>query len=144
MKNRGRDVHLQSAGLFVDPQRPWLGASPDAIVFDALEDPPWGCVEIKCPYSLKDADMDELLAANSCVVFDDSHHPHLKADHPYFAQVVGQMGVTRLTWADFVLYGENFLTIQRIRFDEQAWENMKQRLDIFYFDTLLPYFARKL
>lgn len=144
LKQRGRSVHLQSAGLFVDPQCPWLGASPDAVVFDPLEDPPWGCVEIKCPYTLKNADVPELLSANSCVVFDASRHPHLKEDHLYFAQVVGQMGVTRLTWADFVFYGENFLAVQRIRFDEEVWRSMKRRLDVFYFDTLLPYFARKL
>ncbi|KAH9366632.1 hypothetical protein HPB48_018164 [Haemaphysalis longicornis] len=59
-------------------------------------------------------------------------------------KVVGQMGVTRLTWADFVFYGENFLAVQRIRFDEEVWRSMKRRLDVFYFDTLLPYFARKL
>ncbi|KAH9368123.1 hypothetical protein HPB48_007767 [Haemaphysalis longicornis] len=130
--------------LFVDPQCSWLGASPDAVVFDPLEDPPWGCVEIKCPYTLKNADVAELLSANSCVAFDASRHPHLQEDHRYFAQVVGQMGVTQLTWADFVFYGENFLAVQRIRFDEEVWQSMKRRLDLFYFDTLLPYFAQKL
>ncbi|KAL1445497.1 hypothetical protein MTO96_044997 [Rhipicephalus appendiculatus] len=31
LKHTGRDVELQSVGLFVDPEQPWLGASPDAI-----------------------------------------------------------------------------------------------------------------
>ncbi|XP_040071585.2 uncharacterized protein LOC115330270 [Ixodes scapularis] len=143
LKSRGRDVHLSSAGLFVDPDQPWLGATPDAIVYDATEQPPWGCVEVKCLYTLRNADRDTLLASNISVAFDSSNRPHLKTEHPHFAQVVGQMGVTNLKWADYVLYGINFLTIQRIRFDKNIWEDIKESLDNFYFTTLLPYFAAK-
>ncbi|CAN7981285.1 unnamed protein product, partial [Ixodes pacificus] len=143
LKSRGRDVHLSSAGLFVDPDQPWLGATPDAILYDATEKPPWGCVEVKCLYTLRHADRQTLLASNITVVFDSSNRPHLRADHPPFAQVVGQMGVTNLKWADCVLYGDNFLTIQRIRFDKNIWEDVKESLDNFYFTTLLPYFAAK-
>ncbi|KAH9374794.1 hypothetical protein HPB48_021090 [Haemaphysalis longicornis] len=92
LKQRGRSVHLQSAGLFVDPQCPWLGASPDAVVFDPLEDPPWGCVEIKCPYTLKNADVPSCFLPTVCVVFDTSRHPHLKEDHLYFAQGICETG----------------------------------------------------
>lgn len=49
LRNTGRDVQLQCTGLFVNPEYPWLGASPDAIVYDPSEDSPWGCVEVKCP-----------------------------------------------------------------------------------------------
>ncbi|CAN7938598.1 unnamed protein product [Ixodes hexagonus] len=143
LKSRGRDVHLRSAGLFVDPDQPWLGATPDAIVYDATEDPPWGCVEVKCPYTLRNADRETLLASNSSVVFDSSHRPHLKADHSHFAQVIGQMGITNLKWADYVLYGDNFLTVERIRFDKNVWDDMKDSMDNFYFSTHLPYFAAK-
>ncbi|KAL1430309.1 hypothetical protein MTO96_015135 [Rhipicephalus appendiculatus] len=143
LKHTGRDVELQSVGLFVDPEQPWLGASPDAIVHDALEDPPWGCVEVKCPYSMKDADQEKLLACGDiCVSFDSLNHPALKPTYPYFAQVMGQMAITKLQWADFVMYGENYICVQRVRFDEKVWHEMKQKLDSFYFDTLLPYFVR--
>ncbi|KAH7980458.1 hypothetical protein HPB49_016325 [Dermacentor silvarum] len=90
LRNTGRDVQLQCTGLFVNPEYPWLGASPDAIVYDPSEDPPWGCVEVKCPYSLKDADSEKLLTArDTCVDFDNLQHPSLKIEHPYFAQVIG-------------------------------------------------------
>ncbi|KAL3189876.1 hypothetical protein MRX96_020890 [Rhipicephalus microplus] len=36
----GRDVELQSVGLFVDPEQPSLGASPDAIVYDHFNTTP--------------------------------------------------------------------------------------------------------
>ncbi|KAH7935720.1 hypothetical protein HPB52_012963 [Rhipicephalus sanguineus] len=101
LRHTGRDVELQSVGLFVNPEQPWLGASPDAIVHDPVEDPPWGCVEVKCPYSMKDADQEKLLSCRDiCVSFDSLNHPALKQSHPYFAQVMGQMAITKLQWAD--------------------------------------------
>ncbi|XP_049271301.1 uncharacterized protein LOC119391604 [Rhipicephalus sanguineus] len=143
LRHTGRDVELQSVGLFVNPEQPWLGASPDAIVHDPVEDPPWGCVEVKCPYSMKDADQEKLLSCQDiCVSFDSLNHPALKQSHPYFAQVMGQMAITKLQWADFVMYGENYICVQRVRFDEKVWHEMKAKLDSFYFDTLLPYFVR--
>ncbi|KAH7944973.1 hypothetical protein HPB49_003781 [Dermacentor silvarum] len=145
LRNTGRDVQLQCTGLFVNPEYPWLGASPDAIVYDPSEDPPWGCVEVKCPYSLKDADSEKLLTArDTCVDFDNLQHPSLKIEHPYFAQVIGQMGVTELTWADFVIYSDNFVCVQRIKFEENVWEQMRVKLDEFYFMTLLPYYGKKM
>ncbi|XP_037564105.2 uncharacterized protein LOC119443042 [Dermacentor silvarum] len=145
LRNTGRDVQLQCTGLFVNPEYPWLGASPDANVYDPSEDPPWGCVEVKFPYSLKDADSEKLLTArDTCVDFDNLQHPSLKIEHPYFAQVIGQMGVTELTWADFVIYSDNFVCVQRIKFEENVWEQMRVKLDEFYFMTLLPYYGKKM
>ncbi|KAH7946022.1 hypothetical protein HPB49_019038 [Dermacentor silvarum] len=40
LRNTGRDVQLQCTGLFVNPEYPWLGTSPDAIVYDPSEDSP--------------------------------------------------------------------------------------------------------
>lgn len=145
LRNTGRDVQLQCTGLFVSPEYPWLGASPDAIVYDPFEDPPWGCVEVKCPYSLKDADSKKLLTArDTCVDSNNLQHPSLKVEHLYFAQVIGQMGVTELTWADFVIYSDNFMCEQRIKFEENVWEQMRVKLDEFYFMTLLPYYGKKM
>ncbi|XP_075744414.1 uncharacterized protein LOC119159810 [Rhipicephalus microplus] len=142
-RHTGRDVELQSVGLFVDPEQPWLGASPDAIVYDPVEDPPWGCVEIKCLYSLKDADEGELLSCQDiCVSFDSWNNPALKQTHPYFAQVMGQMAITKLQWADFVMYDENYICVQRVQFDKKVWHEIKAKLDKFSFDTPLPYFLR--
>lgn len=143
LRNTGRDVQLQSAGLFVNPEYPWLGASPDAIVYDPSEDQPWGCVEVKCPYSLKDFDSEKLMTAKDiCVNFDDLRHPSLKVEHPYFAQVMGQMGITELTWADFVIYSDKFLCVQRIKFDWNVWNQMRVKLDDFYFRVLVPHYTK--
>ena len=36
-------------GLVIHPEMPWLGASPDGLVYDPSATPPFGLVEIKFP-----------------------------------------------------------------------------------------------
>lgn len=54
------------------------------------------------------------------------------------------MGVTELTWADFVIYSDNFVCVQRIKFEENVWEQMRVKRDEFYFMTFLPYYDKKM
>ena len=41
-------IKTQPCGLFIDPNIPYLGATPDAQIF------PDGLIEVKCPYGTKD------------------------------------------------------------------------------------------
>ncbi|KAL7859962.1 hypothetical protein SRHO_G00151090 [Serrasalmus rhombeus] len=43
------NVNYTPCGLIIHPDAPWLGASPDGVVFDPTEYPQFGLVEIKCP-----------------------------------------------------------------------------------------------
>ena len=42
-------VNYSPCGLIVHPDAPWIGASPDGVVFDPTEHPQFGLVEMKCP-----------------------------------------------------------------------------------------------
>lgn len=116
---------------------PWLGASPERIVWDATE-LGYGILEIKCPYTLRDKTADELLAESFCSELSESG-PRLKRNHDYYSQIIGQMGVSGLSWGDFVVFGKDFILIERIRLDPSEWEALKADLDYFYFSTLLPH-----
>ena len=35
-------------GLFINPHFPWLGASPDRLVYDPNARPATGCLKVKC------------------------------------------------------------------------------------------------
>ena len=48
----------------------------------------------------------------------------LKNNHDYYAQVQGQMAITGAASCDFVVYTLKGMPIQRIKFDQQFWENM--------------------
>lgn len=40
-------------GLVIHPDAPWLGASPDGIIFDPSEPCPFGLIEMKCPNGVR-------------------------------------------------------------------------------------------
>ncbi|XP_039670274.1 uncharacterized protein LOC120567383 [Perca fluviatilis] len=44
-----KNVNYTPCGLVIHPDAPWLGASPDGLIFDPFAQPPFGLVEIKCP-----------------------------------------------------------------------------------------------
>ena len=44
-----RPVFIQKCGLFIDPQRTWLGATPDGIVMDGQTGERLLCLEVMCP-----------------------------------------------------------------------------------------------
>ncbi|KAH9360465.1 hypothetical protein HPB48_009672 [Haemaphysalis longicornis] len=137
LRTMGHDVTVLPCGLLVNPTFPWLGASPDRLVFDPAEGS-YGVLEIKCPYTLRDKKGDELASSSFCSELTENG-PRLKRDNSYYAQIVGQMGVSALSWGDFVVYGKDFILIERIRLNRAEWEAMKDQLNYFYFNTLLPF-----
>ncbi|XP_072142314.1 uncharacterized protein [Dermacentor andersoni] len=80
--------YIFNCGIFVDPSRPWLGASPDALTCDACEPFPWGTVEVKCPYSLRHATRGVLLSEDFFVAFDEDCRPERKVSHEHCKQVI--------------------------------------------------------
>ena len=48
MSEQGKSLAVRSCGLVLDTSHRYLGASPDAIVFDLTSCPRYGLVEIKC------------------------------------------------------------------------------------------------
>lgn len=119
-------------GLVINPHFPWLGASPDRLVYDPNARPPTGGLEVKCIESAQG--MTPLEAFNSkqtpkegkkksfCLKMKDGHL-QLKENHNYFYQVQGQEGVSGIEWFDFALLtdphlGLNGLFVQRIHFEK--------------------------
>ncbi|KAM7305554.1 uncharacterized protein ISCGN_015451 [Ixodes scapularis] len=138
LKGLGHQVTVSGCGLFVDPEAPWLGASPDRIVYDPAEDPPHGIVEIKCPSSLWLKTADELEHLDFCSKVDQDQSK-LKDGHPHHFQVLGQMAVSGLQWGDFIVYAKHFILIERIRFNAGEWASVSAKLEDFYFNVLLPH-----
>ena len=57
----------------------------------------------------------------------------LKRDHPYFAQIQGQMAVGERPWCNFVIYTTQGLSVHRVLFDSDYWENtLLPKLVSFY------------
>ncbi|KAG0422523.1 hypothetical protein HPB47_001656 [Ixodes persulcatus] len=52
LRCRGHSIQTTCCGIMVDPSLPWLGASPDRLVYDPKEPVPHEVLEVKCPYTM--------------------------------------------------------------------------------------------
>jgi len=53
------DTVIAEFGLIIHPNWPWLGCSPDGLVYDIERRNVVGCIEIKCPDSKRDLTIEE-------------------------------------------------------------------------------------
>ncbi|KAL1479807.1 hypothetical protein MTO96_051564 [Rhipicephalus appendiculatus] len=115
LRTRGHNVEVFRSGLIVEPSCPWLGASPDRLVFDPAETPPHGILEVKCPYSLKGKSAVEI-GDMDCMKRDSQGIYRLDRNHDYYYQVLGQMALSHVHWAHFIVFSEKVIIIDRIKF----------------------------
>lgn len=121
-------VNHYPCGFVVHPDAPWLGASPDGLVFDPEEEEAqFGLIEMKCPNVASYVDCPYLKANNGTM--------QLKVTHAYYWQVQGQLLITGMSWCDFVVSAQNDVFIQRIFRDDTVIATIKRKVDIFYFDV---------
>lgn len=140
----GREVLVQEAGLFIDPQRPWLAASPDGIVTDKLTGQRLLCLEVKCPYKHKDHTVEEACKdRHFCLQIHKipGQGPvyQLKHQHSYYSQIQCQLAVTGLQQADLVVLTLQEVALVPVTFDPNFWEETLCKLQLFYEEVLLPH-----
>ncbi len=98
--------------------------APDGLVYDPLERPPFGLVEIKCPNAVSYIDCRYLRADHGIY--------KLKESHPYYWQVQGQLLITGMEWCDFVICAHDDMFVQRIYRDTSVSVLTKQVYARFY------------
>ena len=77
------NINYSPCGLVIHPQVPWLGTSPDGLVYDPTATPSFGLVEMKCPNLKSYLECKYLLISNGSF--------RLRKSHMYFWQVQGQL-----------------------------------------------------
>ena len=58
------DVVVTKSGLWISPEHSFLGASPDAAIYDPSEKEPYGFAEIKCPYKHRSSSLSVAFVAD--------------------------------------------------------------------------------
>ena len=133
-------VTLFENGIFISSEELFLAATPDRVCYDKTEEFPWGLVEVKCPYRVRES--TPLKAAREIKTFCSSQgedgYLHLKRDHEYFVQVQGHMALTGARWCDFVIYTKHGLSVERISFDCDFWKLKASPLHTFFFKYYQP------
>ncbi|XDV26074.1 hypothetical protein PO909_029872 [Leuciscus waleckii] len=128
------NVSVAPSGFVVNPNAPYLGASPDAKVYDPTANPPFGLAEVKCPNvnSITEVKHVKFIGGQA----------KLKKNHKYFWQVQGQLAITGLKWCDFITSTQSDLTVERIWLNESLSSEMKDKLDLFYFATYMETYLK--
>ena len=129
-------------GFFVSKTHPFLGASPDGGVYDPTSKESYGYIEVKCPYSHRDNTPLEACADSHffCTVVNTAGGKtvRLKHNHNYFCQVQGQMAIGERPWCDFVIYTSKGISVERITFEREYWDNVLVKLTEFYDKCFAP------
>ena len=135
----GKDV--SACGLFVDPDYPFLGASPDGIVHN--ED---SVIEVKCPFAGKDSMIRPGKNFGFLEFVDqDQEQYRLKRTHPYYYQVMGEMKLSKRNKCYFIVFTLKDLFYEEINLDEEFFtSNMLPALKEFYYQYYLPLVATSL
>ncbi|XP_075932537.1 uncharacterized protein LOC142932524 [Anarhichas minor] len=149
----GRPVLVQDCGLFIDPLRPWLAASPDGIVTDSRTGQWLLCLEVKCPYKHRDRRVEDACRDDPafCLEIQDEDRRetggspvyHLKTSHSYYTQIQVQLAVTGLRRADLAVFTLKETAIVPVTFDPDLWEDTVSKLEVFYRDAILPHLREK-
>ena len=120
-------------GLVVNPQYPFLGASPDALV-ECSCCGGQGSVEIKCPFSGKGAHPSQLHRLKNSFLNETG----LRQNHKYYTQVQGQLVVSCKQYCDFVVWTPEGILIERMEVNSNFTESLIRKLTKFYVEIMLP------
>ena len=136
------DLTVAPCGFYISKSYPYLGATPDGAVYDPSSlNEPFGFLEVKCPYTHRNGTPEQAsTTAGFCCSMDISTGKlTLRTNHMYYAQVQGQMAIGCRQWCDFVVFTTKGISIQRISFDSDYWENnLLPKLVEFYDNCLGP------
>lgn len=142
MRKMGKPVKVLKSGLFVSPKIPILGCSPDAKVIDLSCKDSFGIGEVKCPSSKFNVTPIDACDDPGFFMEKKDGKPSLKRGHVYYDQVQGLMGLTGAQWCDFIVYTSKGLSVERIKFDQDHWDTLCEKLCDYYFKYFLPVAAQ--
>ena len=137
MRKMGKPVKVLKSGLFVSPKIPFLGCSPDAKI-DLSSKDSFGIGEVKCPSSKFNVTPLDACDDPNFYMEKKNGKASLKRGHVYYDQVKGLLGLTGAQWCDFIVYTSKGLTVERITFDQDQWNTLRDKLCTYYLKYFLP------
>ena len=129
-------IFVIKSGLMLHPSYPFLGATPDGIVNCSCCGS--GVLEIKCPFRCKEKSFEDAASQKSFCLEEDKGDLRLKVDHAYYYQVQLQMKIYHVEYADFVLWREEDIFVQRIVMDTEFIDDAINKTGAFIKLAILP------
>ncbi|KAK3102700.1 hypothetical protein FSP39_013237 [Pinctada imbricata] len=138
----GENVIVESSGLIISKDHPYLAGSPDGIVTTSSGNT--GLIEIKNLLHSKPINLHQASENSNFCLINKKGTLYLKENHIYYHQCQGLMNICNFEWIDLVVRTLNpyQMIIHRIIRDKDFWNNtMLPKLHAFYFNCLLPELA---
>ncbi|XP_033932167.1 uncharacterized protein [Pseudochaenichthys georgianus] len=126
----------KDSGLWLNPQWPYMGASPDRCVTCTCHGT--GICEIKCPHSKQEANLCLCAGEQGFCLVNDGGTVKLDRRHAYYHQVQAQLHVVDVDYCDLVDWTKNDLFVERIVRDVDLWDNIIPRVESFFRLCVLP------
>ncbi|XP_062576035.1 uncharacterized protein LOC134237903 [Saccostrea cucullata] len=126
---------VETTGLFLHPEYPLFGASPDGLV--SCDCCGQGVLEIKCPFCVRFSSLDAWKEKNSCLE-ETATGRRLKQNHPYYYQVQAQIHLCDKDYADFVVWTEKEIYMERLQANSELWDEMKMKAANFHQMAVMP------
>ena len=126
-------LKIKKCGLFVDAKMPYIAATPDG--FANCKCHGLAVLEVKCPYSLCDMEINELTVIKKV---DKKKTVSLEITHRYYTQVVSQMALTGANHCYFIVWTQKDLFVERINYDESHNKKIQDSLGIFFKSYICP------
>lgn len=131
-------MKTKKAGFFICLSKPFLGASPDAVIDSNC------IVEIKCPHKGRN---DKIVPGKlfPFLMYNEQGSIVLKKNSNYFFQVQGQLLATQRQFCYFVVFTFCDLFVQKIEFEhDYCYHSIIPKLELFYTKYFRPYIASTL
>ena len=138
MKKTHKRFTVQECGLILLDSHPFIAASPDAIASCSCCRN--FCVEVKCSYSISHTSPED---AELAFVEKENDQFKLKKTHIYYTQCQIQMAVTNLEKTCFVVWTRHGMIIDTVTFDNELWDDMKDKFILYYENFYLETFFVK-
>ncbi|XP_062588918.1 uncharacterized protein LOC134250551 isoform X2 [Saccostrea cucullata] len=125
-----QERHIHDCGLVINPDFPYLAASPDGKVCFKGET---GVLEVKCPFTARDMTISEAVQQipKFCLQENDGKF-ELQKNHDYFFQIQGQMMVSGATFCEFIVFTRKDIFVQNVKEDLNFQKDMFEMLSNFY------------
>ncbi|KAM7282619.1 uncharacterized protein ISCGN_002764 [Ixodes scapularis] len=133
-----RRVDIFTCGLVVSPQNPWLGCSPDGVVFEGSR--PGTLIEIKCPKKGEMMTAKALLATCDFLETDEAGTYSQKKRHTFYGQMQLGMVLLDVKTCDLVIYAsmDDSIEVICVDFDEAFVWPLLTTVKRIYFERVLP------
>lgn len=137
------ESQVKETGIWVNSQFPWMGGSPDGIVFDRIKDEE-GLLEVKCPLRGKGSDFASVVDQKGFYMLKDKDGKYtLDKKNEYYYQIQGCLSILNKEFCDFVISTGYDIYVERIKKDDEFFKAMKRKLREYYYRFMLPYLANR-